>query len=163
MVTRGEYTDIIEFAWSWLMNEYGLNWKLKNLNIQFNFVTKSIATKPRANIKIYKEGKPEFNIRIISDRKQWQTYAKKTTGMSAERINCSNYFAILIQLIHELTHVIQYIHPEYNAGSEVGTTRNEFKFAYQHFFHYFKQCKPLIDKRKLPNYENREKPRCVIR
>lgn len=73
----------------------------------------------------YKSNK-EKPIRIQENRNWWITYKRKTIGFTVDH-PVSEVKAIEIQLVHELTHMMQCV--EDRGSGEVETTRNELEYV----------------------------------
>lgn len=155
-----KFMPLIEFAWSWLAKKYDIteDW-LRAKDVEFEFSRLEI----KSRHKVYHYGKVgtasfepvKHLVRIAVGKNTWMTYRKKTVGIYANMTVDQNT-ALLIRLVHELTHFIQ---AEQKRGfSEVETTINELQFMYEHRYHYFKQCELIFDNRRTkPNDIN-----CVI-
>lgn len=137
LVETHELNGIIQEAWNWLMNEHNLNWKREDFDLHFNFVMEDTARRARLNIQLHKDGCHKYNFRIVRDRTVWHTYELKEVGRWADMIECSNRFAILIQLIHEMSHLIEYRLT--GDSDERLPVANELKFARQNYPEYWNQ------------------------
>lgn len=82
-------------------------------------------------------------IRINCKSSSWHTYKKKTVGKYADHIRCSESKLMVIHLIHELTHVIQY--SKSLPMSEVETTRNEIEWVRLNHSHMYEKLSTFED------------------
>jgi len=99
----------------------------------------------KRGFRIYKRGKYMSNrdkpIRIQNNREIWYTYKRKTIGLTADCLQCGIQPSIEFQLIHELTHIVQYI--ENRNMSEVETTRNEIEYAKKYYPDLYNKLKVI--------------------
>jgi len=100
----------------------------------------------KRGFRIYKRGykytsNRDKPIRIQTNREVWHTYKRKTIGLTADCLSCEIQPNIELQLIHELTHIIQYI--EGRNMSEVETTRNEIEYANKYYPDLYNKLKVI--------------------
>ena len=136
-------TEILNQVKQWLTTKYNLdNDARTRIRIAiFNYADINWSTTCRFSyFRKVRDSKGRL-IRIDMERRFWLTYKRKTIGVYANQIRCTEKESLALQLTHELTHYIQYL--QGRRYSEVETTRNELEYAKQHFPYLYEKLEPI--------------------
>jgi len=93
------------------------------------------------NERKYSRGNRDKPVRIQLKRNAWNTYKMKTVGESANHLKCRESQCIEFQLVHEITHMIQFA--EGRKASEVETTQNEIDYGRLNHSFLSKKLEPV--------------------
>lgn len=183
--------NAIEKAFKWVTKRYDLNWAMEDItNGRYKPQTMhhyfklcipdnsgEIPRRRKYDIDFHfsrnaRFGKFSYNgpkskdmynlkIRIEHTRDAWLSYKKKTVGRYARVRNIDRQISYEIELVHELTHLVQAYFEE--PFSEVETTENEMQYVKFHYPEIFEQTKSLEDERKNnkgrpPKYKDKKEP-----
>lgn len=166
-MTKEKMYRLISECWDWLNAEMGTSFSVSDVPVEFFFHCSDNLAHPYCitHWKNLSDGSKEiqqFEVHVIQDRAWWQTYTRKSAYLSANMIQVSPEAGFQFQVVHELTHVFeQWKDQDPIKGGEVTTTRNEIKFAFDNYYSYYKQCKPLINKNIQPKDERIQAIKCV--
>lgn len=132
--TQNNFDKGLRLANEFIQKNYGIN------PMEYDFQIKYSRTARFAKFDPYQK-----TIRVIG-RKSWILYRKKTIGLTTANAGeyypkLSEYLAFMTELVHEFTHLVQYL--EARNYSEVETTRNEIELMRQVEPYYYNKLKPI--------------------
>ena len=141
--TRRNFEEAVIWASMFLKEKYGVD--IEN-DAPYNILTVKYSKTARF-AKFTHTNKPTRGWTYISHvritgRTEWLTYQKKTVGLYSDGMRIGEMLGFAIELIHEFTHVIQFV--ERRQASEVETTRNEIEFIRQVDPFYYNKLKRVV-------------------